>query len=86
MPAHARDPVRITIEGHGYGGVPEQVLDQFRVDATPQEQGCAGVPEVVPADRGEACAVEERLEVAVHHVLGVQRRALRVAKTRLESS
>jgi hypothetical protein len=34
------------------------------------------VPEIVPADRGEACLLEERLEVAVDYVLGVQRGAL----------
>ncbi len=47
------------------------MLYEFRVDAAPQEQGSAGVTEVVPADRGEACALEERLEVAIDYVLSV---------------
>jgi hypothetical protein len=52
------------------------VLDQFWVDAASQEQCGARVPEVVPTDGGEARFLEERFEVAVHHVLGVERRAL----------
>jgi hypothetical protein len=54
------------IKGQLYAGVPKQMLDHLRVYAASQKQGGARVPEVVPADRGEACAVEERLEVAVH--------------------
>jgi hypothetical protein len=50
---------------------PKKVLDQFRVDATPEQQSSACVPEIVPANRGEACSLEERLEVAVDYVLGV---------------
>ena len=68
--------MRIAVEGHGYAGVPKKVLDQFRVDAAPQKEGSAGVPEIVPADRGEACLLEERLEVAVDYVLSVLRGAL----------
>ena len=52
--------------------MPEKVLDQLRVDAAPQKQGGARVPEIVPANRGEASAPEERLEVAVDYVLDVQ--------------
>jgi hypothetical protein len=51
------------------------VLDQFWVDATPQEQGRACEPYIVPADKGETCALEQ-LEVAVDYVSGVQRGAL----------
>jgi hypothetical protein len=64
--------VRVAIKGHGHAGVPEKVLDQLRVDAAPQKQGGARVPEIVPANRGEASAPEERLEVAVDYVLDVQ--------------
>ena len=47
------------------------------MDAAPQKGGgSAGVPEIVPADRGEARVLEERLEVAVDDVLGVERRTL----------
>ncbi len=47
------------------------MLDEFRVDAAPQKEGSAGVPEIVPANTGEASTLEERLEVAVHYVLSV---------------
>jgi hypothetical protein len=47
------------------------MLDQFRVDAAPQEQGGAGVTEVVSANRGETLSLEEWLEVAVDYVLSV---------------
>ena len=48
------------------------------MNAAPKEQGGARVTEVVPVpvDRGEARATEQRLEVAVDYVLGVQRGAL----------
>jgi hypothetical protein len=65
--------VRITIEGHGYAHVPKQRLDQFGVDTSPQEQSGARVPEILPADRGETRVLEERLEVPVDNVLGVER-------------
>jgi hypothetical protein len=75
--------VRVPIEGHGYGGVPKKVLHQFGVDASPQEQRGARVPEIVPADRGEARTLEERLEVAIHYVLSVQRDALACCQSEL---
>ena len=34
------------------------------------------MPEIVPADRGKLRMLEERLEVAVDYVLGVQQRTL----------
>jgi hypothetical protein len=49
MPSHTEYPVRIEVEGHGYRGVSKEVLGEFRVDAALQEQGSAGVPQVVPA-------------------------------------
>jgi hypothetical protein len=68
--------MRVAVEGHGCASVPKKVLDQFRMDAAPQKQRGACVPEIVPADRGEIRAIEQRLEVAVDYVLGVQRGAL----------
>jgi hypothetical protein len=50
--------MRVAVEGHGYRGVSKEVLDEFRVDATLQEQGSAGVPQVVPADVGTTSACE----------------------------
>ena len=41
------------------------------MDAVPQKQGGTCVPEVVPANRGETSALEERLEVTVDYLLGV---------------
>jgi hypothetical protein len=64
--------VRVAVEGHAYAGVPQEVLDQFRVDATPQKQVGACVPEIVPTNRGETRVLEERLEVAADYVLGVK--------------
>jgi hypothetical protein len=46
------------------------------VNAAPQKQGSASVPEIVPANRREIYALEERLEVAVHYVLSVLRGTL----------
>jgi hypothetical protein len=69
-------PVRVAVEGHGFRGVPEKVLYEFWVGAAPQKEGSAGVPEIVPADRGEARVLEERLEVAVDDVLCVERSTL----------
>jgi hypothetical protein len=62
------------------------VLDQFRVDASTQQQGGASVPEIVPADKLEILLLEQRLEVAVYDVLGVEGVPLRVAKTSSVSS
>jgi hypothetical protein len=63
--------VRVAIKSHGYDGAPEKMLDQRRVDAAPQQQRSARVPEIVPANRGQTRALEERLEVAIHYVLSV---------------
>jgi hypothetical protein len=51
-------------------------LDQLRIYVTGEQEGSAGVPEVMPADGGEARCFEERFEVAIDHVLGVQGGAL----------
>jgi len=51
--------------------VSQKMLDQFRVDAKSQKQRGTCVPEIVPTNGGEACLLEERLEVAVDCVLGV---------------
>ena len=44
---HARQKVRISIERHGDGRVPEEFLDVFGVDALGEQQRGAGVPEVM---------------------------------------
>ena len=52
---HVRADVRVGVEGDGYGGVPEHLGDDLRVDVPAQQKGRAGVPEVVEPDgRGRA--------------------------------
>jgi hypothetical protein len=45
--SHGGYPVGVAVEGHGYAGVPQMVMNQFGVDTASQEQGGARVPEVV---------------------------------------
>jgi hypothetical protein len=47
------------------------MLDQFRVNAAPWQQGSAGVPEIVPAYIRETSTFQQRLKVAVYYVLSV---------------
>jgi hypothetical protein len=63
--------VRVAVKHNGYAGVTQKMLNQFRVDAAPQKLGGTCVPEIVPTKGGEACLLEERLEVALDNVLGV---------------
>src|SRR5215212_2450991 len=69
-------------QGQWLWGVPQKVLYQFRVDAASQKEGSASVPEIVPANRGETRALEERLEAAVDYVLSVQRGAFTCGENR----
>ncbi len=62
MSSHAGYPVRVAVEGHGYRGVPEKMLYEFRVDAALWQEGSAGVPEIVPENRGEARASRSSLK------------------------
>jgi hypothetical protein len=50
--------VAVGVEGHGYCGVPEKFLYQFRVNTPAQEQGGAGVTEVVEAYVGPNLATK----------------------------
>ena len=61
----------VGVEGHGYGGVTEEFLDEFRVDAPAQEQGGAGVTEVVEAYVGQVGFSEEGFERTFDEVFGV---------------
>src|SRR5215211_4277321 len=60
---HAGDYVRIGVQRLGYGGVPEELLDVFGVDVAGEEQGGAGVAEVVELEvirqPGAFCGVLE---------------------------
>ena len=52
--------------------MPKRLLNIGRVGATGQQQGGVGVPEIMPAYRWQPCLLEQRLEVAVDDVLGIQ--------------
>ena len=54
--------VTVSVEGHGYGGVTEKFLYQFRADVPAREQGGAGVTEVVEAYVGQVSSAEEWIE------------------------
>ena len=60
---HAGDYVGVGVQGEGYGGVPEELLDVFGVDVAGEEQGGAGVAEVVELEvirqPGAFCGVLE---------------------------
>jgi hypothetical protein len=51
------------------------MLDVLRVRATSKQDRQAGMPEIVPAYVGQSRALEQGLEVAVHDVLRIDRRA-----------
>jgi hypothetical protein len=77
--------VRVAVKSHGYAGEPEEVLDQFRVDATPQKEGGARMPEVVPADKGGPARLRSGLKWRLTMFWASRGVPLRVAKTRSES-
>ena len=54
--------------------MPREVLNVLGVNPPREQQREAGMPQVVPAYAGQSRASEQRLEVAVDHVLGVERR------------
>jgi hypothetical protein len=65
--------VRVAVESELYAGVPRQVLNELGMHAPAEKQSEARVPEVVPANFGQPCAPEQRLEVAVDNVLRIER-------------
>ena len=67
--------MRIGVQGHGYGGVSQELLHELGMDASSQEQGGAGVPEVVEAYFGQTGILEERFEGPVYEVFGVDGRS-----------
>jgi hypothetical protein len=64
--------VREPIQGYGDASVPEQMLHHLRMHAATEQQGSTRVVQIVPADRGEASAIQKRLEVPVDDVLGIE--------------
>ena len=63
--------MRIGVQGHRYGRVSKELLDEFRMDPTAKKQRGAGVSEVVEADLWQSGPFEEWLERAFDHILGV---------------
>ena len=77
--------MRVAVEGELYAGVSGEVLDELGVHASTQKQSEARVPEIMPANIGQSCSLEQGLEMAVDDVLRVERCPLEVAKTSPES-
>lgn len=67
--------MRVSIEGHGYGAVTEQVLDERRVRAASEQERRGGVAQVVPACVRQTRAPEQGFKAAVDDVLGFDGRA-----------
>ncbi len=64
--SHIGEYVRVDVEGKAYVGVAQKLLDVLRVDALPQEERGARVPEIVEAyRRGQSGALQRGLECAV---------------------
>ena len=66
----------VSVECQLYRSVTGEVLDVLRVHAAGEQDREAGVPQIVPADGGEFCALEQGLEMTVDYVLSVEGRAL----------
>ena len=52
----------VAVEGDGDGGVPEELLDELRVNVLLEEERCARVPEIVKGYLGKTGAFEEQRE------------------------
>jgi hypothetical protein len=65
--------VGVPVEGELHRCVSQRLLDVSRVGAASQEEGCVGVPEIVPPYVGQPRPLEKRLEAAVHYILSVKR-------------
>jgi len=69
---HCGEDVAVSVEGNSYGGVSKHFRDNFGIDVAGEEQGSAGVPEVVEACIGrKTSAFEKPGERAVSEVGGV---------------
>ena len=79
---HRRRHVAVQVEGDADLGVPEQLGDDLRVDALPEQQGSGGISEVMEADERQAGRLEQRAEGPVRHVVVVSEAPTLLAKTR----
>src|SRR5215204_5559610 len=65
---HARQEVRVSVQGHRYRGVPQKLLNELWMSALREQQGGAGVPEVMEADVRQSGPPQKGLEGAVTEV------------------
>lgn len=63
-----RVKVAVAVAGDPDRGVPELFLHLVQRVPAGDQHGCAGVAEVVPAERVETCAVGRRSEVPTHEI------------------
>jgi hypothetical protein len=53
----------VGVEGDGYAGVAEELLDVLGVLACHEQYCSAGVPEIVQPDSGQSCPLQKGFEV-----------------------
>lgn len=70
--SHVLYPVAVQIQRDRYGFVAEQRLDELRVDILHQEQGGAGMAQIVETDAREVRPPEQGFEGAIDDVLGIE--------------
>jgi hypothetical protein len=59
----------VPVKRHGYRGMPQQLLDELRVDAAREQQSSTRVPKIVQRHRWQPGGHQQGLEAAtVHHV------------------
>ena len=63
----------VGVESDGDGGVAQQFLNELRVDSTRQQDGGAGVAQVVETDLWQSGLIQQRLERALGQVVSVER-------------
>lgn len=73
---HMGNYVTVGVERYRDPGVTEDPLEDLGVLAGLQPERCERVPQVVEANVGEVCALEERLEVPRGEVVAVHRPAV----------
>lgn len=64
----------VSIQRHGNGIVSKELLNDLWVDASPQKQRGARMPEIMEADLRETRLPQQRLEGTLYEILGVEGR------------
>jgi hypothetical protein len=65
--------VRVGVEGDADAGVPQELLDELRVDVPLEEEGGACMPEIVEGDLRQTRTLQERREATLSEVGGAYR-------------